>query len=269
MAGQNIDLAKLFGNVATTLDENKSTLNKADSYNHDHGDNMVQIFEVVTQAVKAKSNATPAEQLAYASELLQSKTQSGSAKLYAQGLQDASNKFSGQKAISAENGVQLLQALMGTQNKVAPETLKTQVKQSASQQAGADLLGSLLGGLGGASQNQADDAGDMLGSLLGGLVGGQQSATANNGAGDLLGSLLGGLAGGSGGDGLADGKLDVADLLTAGMSYMQAKQSGSTDLNALLSAVMAGSRMGSQDYRTQSGTLVANTLLQSLTKMKK
>ena len=80
---------------------------------------------------------------------------------------------------------------------------------------------------------------------------------------------MGGLAGGSGGDGLADGKLDVADLLTAGMSYMQAKQSGSTDLNALLSAVMAGSRMGSQDYRTQSGTLVANTLLQSLTKMKK
>ena len=49
-----INLAKLFSTVAGTLSEQKDTLNKADSYNHDHGDNMVEIFTVISQAMQAK-----------------------------------------------------------------------------------------------------------------------------------------------------------------------------------------------------------------------
>ena len=85
MTTKSIDLSQLFGSVVPALAEQKKTLNQADTYNHNHGDNMVEIFEVITQAMKAKSNATPAEQLAYASQLLQAKSQSGSAQLYAQG----------------------------------------------------------------------------------------------------------------------------------------------------------------------------------------
>lgn len=40
-------------------------------------------------------------------------------------------------------------------------------------------------------------------------------------------------------------------------------------MDAILQAVMAGSRAGTQDYRAQSGTLVANTLMQALTQMSK
>ena len=50
-----IDLAKLFGAVASNLGEKRETLNQADTYNNDHGDHMVEIFEVVTQAVKEKA----------------------------------------------------------------------------------------------------------------------------------------------------------------------------------------------------------------------
>ena len=75
-----IDLAKLFGAVANSLGEQRETLNQADTYNNDHGDHMVEIFEVVTQAVKEKKNANPADQLAYASEILRRK-QSGSAQV--------------------------------------------------------------------------------------------------------------------------------------------------------------------------------------------
>ena len=107
MATQSVDLSKLFGAVAQTMLQNQSTLNEADTYNHDHGDNMVQTFEVITQAMKEKSNATPAEQLAYASQLLSAKSQSGSAKLYAQGLQDASKKFVGKTSITPSNGTTL------------------------------------------------------------------------------------------------------------------------------------------------------------------
>ncbi len=275
MATQNIDLAQLFGSVVSTLDQNKTALNQADTYNHNHGDNMVEIFEVVTQAMKAKSNATPAEQLAYASQLLQAKSQSGSAKLYAQGLQDASAKLGGKKTVTPNSAVTLLQALMGTQKKVSPQTLQTQARktytqQPSSQQAGGDLLGSLLGGLTGTQQapSSAGAGGDLLGSLLGGLTGAPQGAQSSAPAGgDLLGSLLGGLTGATGSGASQSGKIDISKLLKAGMTYMQAKQSGSSDINALLSAVMAGSRMGTQDYRTQSGTLVANSLLKALAQM--
>jgi len=56
-------------------------------------------------------------------------------------------------------------------------------------------------------------------------------------------------------------------LLKAGMAYFSAKQSGSTGMEAILQAVMAGSRVGDQGYRAQSGTLVASSLLQALAQM--
>ena len=75
MAGRTnqINLASLFKNVASSLSEQKETLNKADTYNHDHGDNMVEIFTVISQAMQAKRNASPADQLEYASQLLRQK----------------------------------------------------------------------------------------------------------------------------------------------------------------------------------------------------
>ena len=80
---KSINLAKLFGTVAGTLAENRTSLNEADDVNHDHGDHMVQTFEVITQAMKEKKNATPADQLAYASQLLRQKQNTGSSNLYA------------------------------------------------------------------------------------------------------------------------------------------------------------------------------------------
>lgn len=287
MATKSIDLAQLFGTVATTLMENKETLNQADAYNHNHGDNMVEIFQAVTNAVQQKKSATPAEQLAYASKVVQSKSQSGSAKLYAEGLQQAATRFQGKKTVTPNNAVTLLQALMGTQNKVTPQALQSQAQastggdllgsllggmtgttQSAPSTGGADLLGSLLGGLTGAPQQQAPSAasGDLLGSLLGGLTGTGSAPAAQNPNADMLGSLLGSLTGAAPSSSQS-GKIDINKLLKAGMAYMAAKQSGSSGMEAILQAIMAGSRVGNQGYRAQSGTLVASSLLQALAQM--
>ena len=76
----------------------------------------------------------------------------------------------------------------------------------------------------------------------------------------MLGSLLGGMGGAQGAAGQPG--LDVGDLLTAGMSFMQAKQAGSSDVDALVKALVTGSQVGQEVHRAQSGTLVANTLLQ-------
>ena len=48
----NVDLVKIFSAVAETMVENQSSLNKADEYNQDHGDHMVDIFNLVTGAMK-------------------------------------------------------------------------------------------------------------------------------------------------------------------------------------------------------------------------
>lgn len=244
MAANNIDLMKLFGTVAKTMAQNKTTLNEADTYNHDHGDHMVETFEVITQAMREKKNASPADQLAYASQILRNKSQSGSAQIYAEGLSDAASQFKGKKAVTPDLAMTLIQTLLGAQGSVP-------VGQSQGGGAG-DLLGSLLGGLGGgqqaAPQQQGGSAGDMLGDLLGGLMGGDQTASPQNQAG-------------------GQGKIDIGDLLNAGMAFAQAKKAGGSNMDAILSAVVNSSRMGDSSHRSQSGALVANTLLQAVSKM--
>ncbi len=111
MATKQVNLANVFGSVASTLASNREVLNKADTINHDHGDNMVEVFEVVAQAMKAKKGASSADQLAYAAELLRQK-QSGSAKYYAGGLTQAAQKYQGKK-ITSTNAMDLIQTLLG------------------------------------------------------------------------------------------------------------------------------------------------------------
>jgi len=65
-----LNLANIFKSVTGTLNAQKQDLNNADTINHDHGDNMVQVFNVISQAMQTKRNADPADQLEYASQLL-------------------------------------------------------------------------------------------------------------------------------------------------------------------------------------------------------
>ena len=219
MAAQSqLNLAKLFQSVGKTMLENKNSLNEADTGNHDHGDNMVQIFNIASKAMQAKKGATPSEQLAYAGQQLQSSLKSGSAQLYAEGLARAAQQFKGKKKIGPEDAMPMIQALMGS----AQSSPQSQVDEST-----ADPLGSLLGTLGG------------------GLLGGQSE---KSGAG---------------------GGVDVNDLLTAGMAFMQSRQRGDSTVESLVDAFMAGSQMSSSPARVESGKLVANTLLQVIGSMKK
>ncbi|RME90633.1 MAG: hypothetical protein D6770_02080 [Anaerolineae bacterium] len=156
-SSSGIDLAQLFGAVAQSLAAQKEQLNQADTYNRNHGDNMVEIFEAVAQAMRERQNATPAEQLAYASELLRQR-QSGSAQVYAQGFAQAAQRFRGEKAVTPENARLLIESLLG-------------VEQQAPAQGGGDVLGSLLGaftggGQQGATASEGGDSGLDMGDVL-------------------------------------------------------------------------------------------------------
>ena len=263
MTEQNVDLVKVFSQVSRTITKNQETLNQADTYNHDHGDHMVDTFRTITNAMKAKKGSDPSQMLNYAAQKLSQNANNGSAQLYSQGLQNAAQQFQGQN-IDTKSALSLLQTILGAGQ-------PNQQPQSQPSSGMGDLLGSLLGG-GQASSQQSSGMGDLLGSLLGGgqstpQQGSQQTAP----EGDLLGSLLGGLTGSSqqqSGGGLSDG-LDMGDLVTAGMAFFQAKQQGKTGMNALIDAFVAASGMGSSPHRQQSTQLVASTFMNALGKKNK
>ena len=140
----NIDLVKLFSTVAETLVENQASLNKADDYNQDHGDHMVDIFQMITGAVKEAPQDNLSSGLAKASELLNEKP-SGSANMYAKGLAQAAEYFQDQD-LDASNILPLLQTMLGGG------------EASVSKGAGG-LLDSLVGSLGG---EDGLDLGDIL-----------------------------------------------------------------------------------------------------------
>jgi hypothetical protein len=296
MTEQNVDLVKVFSQVSKTLAKNQQTLNEADSYNHDHGDHMVETFQTITKAMKTKKGGDASQMLQAAAKTLSKKADNGSAQLYSQGLQKAAEQFQGQN-VDTKSAMNLLQALLSGG--------QTPSQQSSQPPAGmGDLLGSMLGG--GQSTPQAQAGGgmeDLLGSLLGGgqasppatqspsgagqagggmedllgsLLGGGQPPSqgsqapsgAGQGGGDLLGSLLGGLTGSSqqqAGGGLSDG-LDIGDVMTAGMAFFQAKQQGKDTMGSLIDAFVAASGMGSSPHRQQSTELVASTFMNALGK---
>lgn len=241
-SGQQVDLAQLFGAVASALAKNRQSLNRADTFNHDHGDNIVQIFELVTQVIQQNQGAAPAAQLAQASKALAS-APSGSAQLYAGGLAQAAQQLQGQKQLTAESALPLVMALLGG-------------GQTQPQEGAGDLLGSLLGG----GQSQPGGAGDLLGALLG-VGGSQETASAGSGpaGADLLSALLGSP------DAQGQRQVDTAQLLNAGlnigMAYLSAKQKGSSTGEALIGALLKSSPMGQSPHRAKSGALVADTIL--------
>jgi len=99
------------------------------------------------------------------------------------------------------------------------------------------------------------------------MSGGEAKTTAPasnaSGLGDLLGSLLGGGTTAQAAES-SDQGLDLSDLLGAGLSYMQSKQSGSSDVEALTKALVNSTITGERTYRAQSSELVTNTVLQVL-----
>ncbi|WKZ48794.1 MAG: hypothetical protein QY306_05410 [Anaerolineales bacterium] len=149
------DLSALFGVAAKALAANQQSLNQADTYNGNHGDNMVQMFNMLTQVMGEQKGASPSQQLNHASQYLQQHATSGSSQVYAQGLAQAAQQLQGQKSLNQNNAMTLVQSLLGG-GQPAPQ-----------QSGGADLLGSLLGAVTQSQQptqqqNDGIDMGDLL-----------------------------------------------------------------------------------------------------------
>jgi len=199
MAG-NIDLRTIFQTVTENLTEQKESLNEADTYNHDHGDHMVQIFDLIQSAVTKKSDKPISEQLEYASEVVKKQADSGSAKLYADGLSKAASNLTG--------------------SDLNPNTISTLVKSLLNVE----------------EPETSSKTSSGIGSLLSGFLGGSDSDSGENGFG-------------------------VDDLLQAGLAFFQSKQNGDSNSEAVMNAMLAASPLGQSASRSQSGALIASTIM--------
>ena len=225
-AQRGTDLSALFEVATQALAANQASLNRADTENQNHGDNMVQAFSMIAQSMANQRGSAPSTQLQHASEYLAQHAQSGSGQVYAQGLAQAAQQFQGQESVTPDNAMLLIQSLLGG-------------GQQPSSQAG-DLLGSLIGG-----QQSAPQAG---GDLLGTLLGGQQAQSSGGGLSDGIdmGDLL------NAGMVFMNAKQQGQDNLQAALSALMSagpmgqkphrQQSGQLVANALLQAVAGMSR---------------------------
>jgi hypothetical protein len=148
MAKSGIDLTQVFGAVAATMVQNQAQLNQADSIQHNHGDDMVEIFKLITQAMGEKKSASPSDQLARASSLVGARA-SGTARHYAAGLAQAAQQVKG-KTLTQDMVMTLLQTLVGGGRSMP-----------AAASGGGDLMSALMGGLSGGTDGQVD-GGDLL-----------------------------------------------------------------------------------------------------------
>jgi hypothetical protein len=138
MATNEVDLAQLFQAVSKVMEQNQAQLNNSDTYNHDHGDNMVDIFSTIANAVQQNRTATPARQLRSAASQLRTK-KSGSAQYYSKSLEQAARELSTAKTVDAGNAATLIQTILGG-GQSTKQTGSTVTDMLST------LLGSLTGG---------------------------------------------------------------------------------------------------------------------------
>jgi hypothetical protein len=257
MPQSEVDLASVFQAVTQTLADNQKNLDQADEYNRDHGTNMVKTFKTITTALEKKKGSSDSEALQYAARQLSRKATSGSAKLYAQNLNQAATRLQG-KPVDERGAMELLQSLIGGGQAAA------QPSQPATAPGGGDLLGALLGSMaGGESSSSQPAGGDLLGSLLGGMAGVESSSNQSAG-GDLLGALLGGMAGGESSSNQSAG----GDLLGALLGGLSGSGGSGNLLGTLAQAFLGSSNMGQTTHRNQSTLLVIQAFLKALSALR-
>lgn len=145
-------LASLFEIVAERLKQDRSALNQSDTLNGNHGDHMIAIFQVASQAALQMSDNDLAAAMDLAASQLGEIDDNASAQLYALGLQQFSNQFRKQ-AINFDDLVTYIHSALAENKQSGPKNPKA-----------GDVLKALISGLAGwqsASQNEAEPKREM------------------------------------------------------------------------------------------------------------
>lgn len=246
-------LAQLFGAALQRVAAQREEINALDGYNGNHGDNMVQNLQVITDALTVQGDKPPAEALRYAGQALQVQGRGGTSQFYSQGLGQAAERLQGHTALQQGDVMTLIQSLLGA----VPAAANPQEGQTVQ-----SVLDMVLG-MAGAQQAQPEPEPEPEPTLGGGVM-------------DLLKGLIGFAPAQQASvpqpsvapqnDGFDMG--DVLErLLPAGLAYLQAKQAGADSSQAiqqaLVKALLGGQTQKPSTPRAAAGSLIAQSMLQA------
>jgi hypothetical protein len=224
----------LFSAVGQALESNRQALNQADPYNGNHGDHVVQIFQLASQAAEEKRDLPPAEIMEHAALLLQGQKQNGSAQEYARGLACMAEQFR-KYEITLDGLVSYVRGVLVEDR----EALRTDTRRSSE------------------GSKQSDPASEKRS--------GQEVPSAKSGK--VLKALVSGLAAwGQDNEGkLQSGNpLDMGALFELGMVYLQARQRGGSKIEILADAAASASPLGKVPHRCLSGKVAIQAFLQAM-----
>jgi hypothetical protein len=136
MPESDVKLAELFSSVARVLEARRAEVNALDEFNLNHGDHMLEIFQVAARAADEKARSPLAEAIEYGADLLRALEQNGSAQVYARGLSLLAAQF-------RQNQIELDDLIPAVRSYLAE---KQNSEKTASANSG-DLLKALLAAL--------------------------------------------------------------------------------------------------------------------------
>jgi hypothetical protein len=144
MEGRMRDLAEVFQAAAEALSRHREALNQADPDNANHGDHMLEIFRVATQAAQSLPLASLPEALEEASHLLAQLSNNASAQVYARGLQQFSQAFR-DRQVEFDDLASYVQHIV--QESPAEGNAGGQMGSPAKGERGAEVVKALVSGL--------------------------------------------------------------------------------------------------------------------------
>lgn len=151
------DLPHLFQIVADVLRNQQTTLNQADSYNGNHGDHIVAIFQDAVLAAQESPANDLAEAMMVASRLLRQRRENGTALVYADGLEQFARQFR-ENLVSLDDLVSYVQDILGDEKGITEEEPSGKVEQEQGKKTrSGNVLKALLGGLSGWQKAEAGE----------------------------------------------------------------------------------------------------------------
>lgn len=155
LLNNSLNLSYLFQSAKERLIARQEELNQADTYNGNHGDHMVEIFDVAVQAAGQASSESLSGGMQRAGEMLSELSDNGSAQVYAQGLTEFSQAFA-RHQISLEELVAYVRGLLRQERPPAQESGVVGDSAETIQSSPAQVLKSLVDGLNGWRQSGSE-----------------------------------------------------------------------------------------------------------------
>jgi hypothetical protein len=138
---RDFELSRLFRAVGDALRREQATLNQADALNGNHGDHMVEIFEVAARAADLQRQAEMPEAMEAAAGLLEEQAHNGSAQVYAHGLRQMAAQFR-RYQVTLDDLLGYVQRALAEQKDARPEP-----GQAPESRSSGDVLKALASGL--------------------------------------------------------------------------------------------------------------------------